>query len=77
MGTVAQRGCAISLQDSRSDRRLVASLDSCAHRGSASLQVFARGTTLTISAEGPDEAHAVQSLIELVQSGFGEESWNA
>jgi len=35
------------------------------------------GTTLTISAEGPDEAHAVQSLIELVQSGFGEESWNA
>jgi phosphocarrier protein len=41
------------------------------------LLAAARGTTLTISAEGPDEAHAVQSLIELVQSGFGEESWNA
>ena len=40
------------------------------------LLAAARGTTLTISAEGPDEASAVASLIELVQSGFGEESWN-
>ena len=41
------------------------------------LLAAARGTTLTISAEGPDEATAVASLIELVESGFGEESWNA
>ena len=41
------------------------------------LLAAARGTTLTISADGPDEANAVQSLIELVESGFGEESWNA
>jgi phosphocarrier protein HPr len=41
------------------------------------LLAAARGTTLTISADGPDETHAVQSLIELVESGFGEESWNA
>ena len=41
------------------------------------LLAAARGTTLTISAEGPDEASAVASLIELVESGFGEESWNA
>ena len=41
------------------------------------LLAAARGSTLTISADGPDEAHAVQSLIELVESGFGEESWNA
>ena len=41
------------------------------------LLAAARGTTLTISADGPDEASAVQSLIELVESGFGEESWNA
>ncbi|HYS25895.1 MAG TPA: HPr family phosphocarrier protein [Vicinamibacterales bacterium] len=41
------------------------------------LLAAARGTTLTISAEGPDEASAVASLIELVASGFGEESWNA
>ncbi|HKC55813.1 MAG TPA: HPr family phosphocarrier protein [Vicinamibacterales bacterium] len=41
------------------------------------LLAAARGTTLTISAEGPDEASAVASLIDLVESGFGEESWNA
>jgi phosphocarrier protein HPr len=41
------------------------------------LLAAARGTTLTISADGPDETHAVDSLIELVESGFGEESWNA
>ena len=40
------------------------------------LLAAARGTTLTISADGPDEASAVESLIALVQSGFGEESWN-
>jgi phosphocarrier protein len=36
-----------------------------------------RGTRLTISADGPDETHAVDSLVQLVESGFGEESWNA
>lgn len=40
------------------------------------LLAAARGTMLTITADGPDEATAVQSLIELVESGFGEESWN-
>ena len=41
------------------------------------LLAAARGTKLTISADGPDEATAVDSLIQLVESGFGEESWNA
>ena len=41
------------------------------------LLAAARGTTLTISADGPDEATAVDSLVQLVESGFGEESWNA
>jgi len=41
------------------------------------LLAAARGTTLTITAEGPDEANAVRSLTELVESGFGEESWTA
>ena len=41
------------------------------------LLAAARGTTLTITAEGPDEATAVASLIALVESGFGEESCNA
>ena len=41
------------------------------------LLAAARGMTLTISADGPDEARAVDSLIDLVESGFGEQSWNA
>jgi phosphocarrier protein len=41
------------------------------------LLAAARGTKLTISADGPDEATAVDSLVQLVESGFGEESWNA
>lgn len=41
------------------------------------LLAAARGTSLTISADGPDEMSALESLVELVESGFGEESWNA
>jgi phosphocarrier protein HPr len=41
------------------------------------LLAAARGTKLTISADGPDETTAVDSLVQFVESGFGEESWNA
>jgi phosphocarrier protein len=41
------------------------------------LLAAARGTTLMISAEGPDEQTAVDALARLVESGFAEESWNA
>jgi phosphocarrier protein HPr len=41
------------------------------------LLAASRGTTLTVIAEGPDEDRAVEALVELVASGFGEESWNA
>jgi phosphocarrier protein len=41
------------------------------------LLAAARGTTLTISADGEDEGDAVEALVRLVESGFGEESWNA
>jgi phosphocarrier protein HPr len=41
------------------------------------LLAAARGTKLTISADGPDETTAVDSLVQLVESGFGDESWNA
>ncbi len=41
------------------------------------LLAASRGTTLTVIAEGPDEDRAVDALVELVESGFGEESWNA
>ncbi|MSO30590.1 MAG: HPr family phosphocarrier protein [Acidobacteria bacterium] len=41
------------------------------------LLAAARGTTLTISADGPDERDAVEALAQLVQTGFGEDTWNA
>ena len=40
------------------------------------LLAAAQGSMLTISADGPDEAAAVDALAQLVESGFGEESWN-
>jgi phosphocarrier protein HPr len=40
------------------------------------LLAAARGTTITISADGPDERAAVDALCGLVASGFGEEQWN-
>jgi phosphotransferase system HPr (HPr) family protein len=36
------------------------------------LLAAARGSTITISAEGSDEQEAVTALVDLVQSGFGE-----
>ena len=41
------------------------------------LLAAARGTTITISAEGPDETAAVETLAQLVESGLGDESWTA
>jgi phosphocarrier protein len=41
------------------------------------LLAAARGTRITITADGPDEAAAVAALCGLVEAGFGEESWNA
>ena len=37
------------------------------------LLAAARGTTLTLAAEGPDAAAAINELCALVASGFGEE----
>ena len=41
------------------------------------LLAAARGTTLTLMAEGPDEVAAIDALVQLVESGFGEATWNA
>jgi phosphocarrier protein len=41
------------------------------------LLAAARGSTITISAEGADESDAVSALVALVQSGFGEGACNA
>ena len=38
------------------------------------LLAASRGSTIVISADGSDEADAVNALVELVESGFGETS---
>jgi phosphocarrier protein len=40
------------------------------------LLAAARGTTIAVEATGRDEQAAVDALVQLVESGFGEESWN-
>jgi phosphocarrier protein len=41
------------------------------------LLAAARGSTITITAEGDDEQEAVDALVVLVQTGFGEDAWSA
>ena len=41
------------------------------------LLAAARGSTITISADGADEKDAVAALVALVQGGFGEDAWIA
>jgi phosphocarrier protein HPr len=41
------------------------------------LLAAARGSTITISADGADEADAVHALVALVASGFGEDACSA
>lgn len=41
------------------------------------LLAAARGTAITITAEGHDEADAVSALCGLVESDFGEATWDA
>lgn len=41
------------------------------------LLAAAAGTTVTITADGADEAEAVEALCRLVEGGFGEELWSA
>ena len=41
------------------------------------LLAAARGSTITISAEGTDERDAVDALVALVRSGFGEDICSA
>ena len=41
------------------------------------LLAAARGTSITISADGADEQDAVNALADLVQSGFGEDACGA
>lgn len=40
------------------------------------LLAAAKGSEITLSADGPDEAGAIDALARLVQMGFGEGTWN-
>ena len=40
------------------------------------LLAAAHGTTITISTDGNDADDALTALCELVESGFGEDTWN-
>jgi hypothetical protein len=48
-GTLSKRGCTISFQDSRSDRRIMANIDTCSNRATASVQIFAQGSSFTLT----------------------------
>jgi uncharacterized delta-60 repeat protein len=48
-GSLMTRGCTLTLQDTRHDRRVVARIDTCQNRATASIQVFTQGMTITIS----------------------------
>lgn len=41
------------------------------------LLAAAPGASITITADGADEAEAADALCRLVEGGFGEELWNA
>jgi phosphocarrier protein HPr len=41
------------------------------------LLAAAHGTTIAITADGVDEREALVALCELVNGGFGEDTWNA
>jgi photosystem II stability/assembly factor-like uncharacterized protein len=47
-GAITRRGCLITLQQNGPDRRVLASIDTCAKRGSAAIQIFSAGATFTI-----------------------------
>jgi uncharacterized delta-60 repeat protein len=48
-GTITRRGGIITLQHNSTDRRVSATVDTNANRGSASIQVFSLGTSFTIT----------------------------
>lgn len=65
---------------SRFDARIRVSRDGREMDGKSILGILllaaARGTTIAITAEGSDEAEAVDALTALVESGFGEGTCN-
>jgi 6-phosphogluconolactonase len=48
-GTLSKRGCTISFQDAKNDRRIMASVDTCQNKATASIQIFAQGSLVTLN----------------------------
>lgn len=48
-GRLRIRGCMLTLEDSRPDRRLQVKVDTCSKKASAALQIFSQGRTLTMT----------------------------
>jgi uncharacterized protein DUF4114 len=48
-GAISRKGCMLTLQDNRLDRRALLNFDTCQNRGSASVQSLTLGSTFTIT----------------------------
>jgi serine protease len=48
-GIISKRGCTISFQDSKSDRRIMATIDSCQNKANASIHLFAQGSPFSLN----------------------------
>lgn len=48
-GTIRVRGCYLTLEDARPDRRVVVRINTCSQTGTASIEIYSLGRTFTIS----------------------------
>jgi hypothetical protein len=48
-GAVTKKGCSIVLQDTRIDRRVLATIDNCARRATASVRIIPSGRLFTVT----------------------------
>jgi 6-phosphogluconolactonase len=48
-GVLSKRGCTLTLQDSRNDRRITATIDTCQNKATAAIQIFTQGNTFTLT----------------------------
>lgn len=48
IGTISTRGCLVTLQVNGPDRRVLARIDTCMKRGTASVQLFSAGRTFSV-----------------------------
>jgi 6-phosphogluconolactonase (cycloisomerase 2 family) len=46
---LTRRGCTLTVQDLSTDRRIMAQIDTCSNRATASIQIFSQGGTFTLT----------------------------